>query len=89
MNIYNSDRFMFLRFDGTISQQQRAVVINKFKAHNGGIILLISLKAGGVGLNLTEAKRVFMMDPWWSFAGKLPLSSLYFFSSSYQETFAN
>ncbi|KAH8688588.1 SNF2 family N-terminal domain-containing protein, partial [Talaromyces proteolyticus] len=31
-------------------------------------ILLISLRAGGVGLNLTTANNVFMMDPWWSFA---------------------
>jgi DNA repair protein RAD5 len=31
-------------------------------------VLLISLKAGGVGLNLTVASNVFMMDPWWSFA---------------------
>ncbi|CAF9925794.1 MAG: hypothetical protein GOMPHAMPRED_003970 [Gomphillus americanus] len=31
-------------------------------------VLLLSLRAGGVGLNLTAAKRVFMMDPWWSFA---------------------
>ncbi|CRG90641.1 hypothetical protein PISL3812_07685 [Talaromyces islandicus] len=31
-------------------------------------ILLISLRAGGVGLNLTAANHVFMMDPWWSFA---------------------
>ncbi|KAJ5098557.1 DNA repair protein rad5 [Penicillium argentinense] len=31
-------------------------------------VLLLSLKAGGVGLNLTAASNVFMMDPWWSFA---------------------
>ncbi|RVD86475.1 uncharacterized protein DFL_004749 [Arthrobotrys flagrans] len=62
------ERIQFVRFDGAMSQQQRSVVLNKFKAHNGGLVLLISLKAGGVGLNLTEAKRVFMMDPWWSFA---------------------
>ncbi|KAF3910931.1 hypothetical protein ABW20_dc0109639 [Dactylellina cionopaga] len=62
------ERMQFLRFDGAMSQQQRSVVLSKFKAHNGGMVLLISLKAGGVGLNLTEAKRVFMMDPWWSFA---------------------
>ncbi|EEP80155.1 hypothetical protein UREG_04997 [Uncinocarpus reesii 1704] len=31
-------------------------------------ILLISLRAGGVGLNLTAANHVYMMDPWWSFA---------------------
>ncbi|KAI5305591.1 hypothetical protein KEM56_003964 [Ascosphaera pollenicola] len=31
-------------------------------------VLLISLRAGGVGLNLTAANYVYMMDPWWSFA---------------------
>ena len=31
-------------------------------------MLLLSLRAGGVGLNLTCARNVFMMDPWWSFA---------------------
>ncbi|KAJ5997420.1 hypothetical protein N7522_009080 [Penicillium canescens] len=31
-------------------------------------VLLISLRAGGVGLNLTAASHVFVMDPWWSFA---------------------
>ncbi|KAL2821534.1 SNF2 family N-terminal domain-containing protein [Aspergillus granulosus] len=31
-------------------------------------VLLISLRAGGVGLNLTSANNIFMMDPWWSFA---------------------
>jgi DNA repair protein RAD5 len=31
-------------------------------------VLLLSLRAGGVGLNLTHAQRVFLMDPWWSFA---------------------
>lgn len=29
-------------------------------------VFLISLKAGGVALNLTEASRIFVMDPWWS-----------------------
>ncbi|EWC48529.1 DNA repair protein rad-5 [Drechslerella stenobrocha 248] len=62
------ERIQSLRFDGAMSQQQRAAVLARFKSHVGGLVLLISLKAGGVGLNLTEAKRVFMMDPWWSFA---------------------
>lgn len=52
-----------------MSQPARAAVVAKFKAvPSDGMVLLISLKAGGVGLNLTEARRVFMMDPWWSFA---------------------
>ncbi|KAK7756232.1 DNA helicase rad5 [Diatrype stigma] len=57
-----------LRLDGTLSQKARAAVLEEFKESDRFTILLISLRAGGVGLNLTSAKRVFMMDPWWSFA---------------------
>ena len=58
----------FLRLDGTLSQKARASVLTSFAEHKRGCVLLLSLRAGGVGLNLTAAKRVFMMDPWWSFA---------------------
>ncbi|KAI1333522.1 DNA repair protein rad-5 [Xylariaceae sp. FL0016] len=58
----------FLRLDGSINQKTRAAVLQDFKESDQFTILLISLRAGGVGLNLTQAKRVFMMDPWWSFA---------------------
>ncbi|KAK1832217.1 DNA repair protein rad5 [Podospora conica] len=58
----------FLRLDGSTSQKARAALLNEFKDSQKFTVLLLSLKAGGVGLNLTSAKRVFMMDPWWSFA---------------------
>lgn len=58
----------FLRLDGSMAQKARAAVLNEFRDTEKFTVLLISLKAGGVGLNLTSAKRVFMMDPWWSFA---------------------
>ncbi|KAI0969357.1 DNA repair protein rad-5 [Xylaria arbuscula] len=58
----------FLRLDGTINQKTRATILKEFAECDKFTILLISLRAGGVGLNLTQAKRVFMMDPWWSFA---------------------
>lgn len=58
----------FLRFDGSMSQKERAKVLTEFAERPKFTILLLSLRAGGVGLNLTCAKRVFMMDPWWSFA---------------------
>ncbi|KAK4178003.1 putative DNA repair protein rad-5 [Triangularia setosa] len=58
----------FVRLDGSMSQKARAAVLEEFKESKGFTVLLLSLKAGGVGLNLTMAKRVFMMDPWWSFA---------------------
>ncbi|KAI4185105.1 MAG: hypothetical protein LQ346_005982 [Caloplaca aetnensis] len=61
-------RIPFLRFDGTMSQKVRASTITSFTESPKGMVLLLSLRAGGVGLNLTAAKRVFMMDPWWSFA---------------------
>lgn len=58
----------YLRLDGSVAQKARAAVLNEFRDSKKFTVLLISLKAGGVGLNLTSAKRVYMMDPWWSFA---------------------
>ncbi|KAL8692637.1 MAG: hypothetical protein Q9218_002370 [Villophora microphyllina] len=58
----------FLRFDGSMNQKLRASTITTFTDSTKGMVLLLSLRAGGVGLNLTSARRVFMMDPWWSFA---------------------
>lgn len=58
----------FLRLDGSMAQKSRAAVLNEFTERKGFTILLLSLRAGGVGLNLTSAGRVFMMDPWWSYA---------------------
>jgi DNA repair protein RAD5 len=57
-----------LRFDGSMSQKERARVLAEFAERPKFTVLFLSLRAGGVGLNLTCAKRVFMMDPWWSFA---------------------
>lgn len=58
----------WLRFDGSMSQKERAKVLAEFAERPKFTILLLSLRAGGVGLNLTCAKKVYMMDPWWSFA---------------------
>ena len=63
-----SANIAFLRFDGTMSQKDRAKTLTAFATRTKFTVLLLSLRAGGVGLNLTCAKRVFMMDPWWSFA---------------------
>lgn len=57
-----------LRFDGSMSQKERTTTLATFNTRPRFTVLLLSLRAGGVGLNLTCAKRVFMMDPWWSFA---------------------
>ncbi|MDA3942857.1 MAG: DEAD/DEAH box helicase [Bacteroidetes bacterium] len=55
----------------TGSTRKREEVINKFKADQKVQLFLISLKAGGFGLNLTEAGYVFMLDPWWNPAAEL------------------
>ena len=46
--------------------QNREEVINDFQNDPEIKIFLISLKAGGVGLNLTRADYVFIVDPWWN-----------------------
>ncbi|MEE2568812.1 DEAD/DEAH box helicase [Pseudarthrobacter sp. J64] len=45
--------------------RNRADVVNSFKTGTAPVFL-ISLKAGGFGLNLTEADYVFLLDPWWN-----------------------
>lgn len=49
--------------DGSTRNRDRA--IDEFRS-GAASVLLISLKAGGVGLTLTEADYVFLMDPWWN-----------------------
>lgn len=49
---------------GETSDRQK--VVDKFQSEDGPPVFLISLKAGGVGLNLTAADYVFHLDPWWN-----------------------
>lgn len=55
----------FNRLDGTTSD--RAGVVREFQEQDDGPhVMLLSLKAGGVGLNLTAADHVFLLDLWWN-----------------------
>jgi SNF2 family DNA or RNA helicase len=54
----------FLRLDG--STRDRGEVVSTFQSSDGPPVLLVSLKAGGAGLNLTAADHVFLCDPWWN-----------------------
>ncbi|MFX1820684.1 DEAD/DEAH box helicase [Pseudarthrobacter sp. CC4] len=59
----DEEKIEYCYLDG--STRNRADVVNEFK--NGSApVFLISLKAGGFGLNLTEADYVFLLDPWWN-----------------------
>ena len=56
----------FVRLDGAMSAEQRQAALHKFREDPKVKVLLLSLRAGGVGLNLTAAQHVFLMDPWWN-----------------------
>jgi SNF2 family DNA or RNA helicase len=60
----NEAGLAFARLDG--STADRGAVVERFQANDGPPVMLISLKAGGTGLNLTAADHVFLVDPWWN-----------------------
>ncbi len=53
-------------FDGSTSIIDRQKAIDNFQNNDDCRVFLISLKAGGVGLNLTAADYVYIVDPWWN-----------------------
>jgi SNF2 family DNA or RNA helicase len=59
-----SANIAFARLDG--STRKRGELVARFQSDDGPPVLLVSLRAGGVGLNLTAADSVFIMDPWWN-----------------------
>ena len=59
-----SSNLGFNRLDG--STADRGAVVDRFQSNDGPPVMLLSLKAGGVGLNLTAADHVFLLDPWWN-----------------------
>ncbi|KAI5249316.1 hypothetical protein E4T43_00865 [Aureobasidium subglaciale] len=58
--------FNTVMLDGSMTPQQRQKSIEHFMTDPEVEVFLVSLKAGGVALNLTEASRVFIVDPWWN-----------------------
>ena len=53
-------------FDGSSTVNEREKAIHRFQNDENCRVFLISLKAGGVGLNLTAADYVYIVDPWWN-----------------------
>ncbi|KAI0034397.1 SNF2 family N-terminal domain-containing protein [Vararia minispora EC-137] len=58
--------FVVCRLEGTMTPQARDATIKHFMNNVNVTVFLVSLKAGGVALNLTEASRVYLMDSWWN-----------------------
>jgi SNF2 family DNA or RNA helicase len=54
----------YLYLDG--KTRNRGSIVDQFQTNSDRKVFLISLKAGGLGLNLTAAEYVFLLDPWWN-----------------------
>ncbi len=63
-NHFDQQHIRYAYLDG--STQNRGEVVQRFQQDSKIQVFLISIKAGGVGLNLTEADYVFILDPWWN-----------------------
>jgi len=60
----DKDKFYYAYLDG--QTRDRRTVVEKFQTEPDCRLFLISLKAGGLGLNLTAAEYVYLLDPWWN-----------------------
>lgn len=58
--------FRFCRYDGSMSSMLREKSLERLKYDRYCTVMLISLKCGSLGLNLTSANRVILMDIWWN-----------------------
>ncbi|KAK6529143.1 DNA repair protein rad16 [Orbilia ellipsospora] len=58
--------FLTVMLEGSMSPSQRDASIKYFMENVEVEVFLVSLKAGGVALNLVEASQVFILDPWWN-----------------------
>ncbi|KAM0786465.1 hypothetical protein ACM66B_001927 [Microbotryomycetes sp. NB124-2] len=61
-----SSGFKFVRFDGKMRGPQRVAALKAIRDDPQVTVLLLSLKSGSVGLNLTCCSRVILMDLWWN-----------------------
>ncbi|KAM3370491.1 hypothetical protein ACQJBY_018049 [Aegilops geniculata] len=62
----NSNFINFRRLDGSMSLDDREEAVQEFKADPEVRVMLMSLKAGNLGLNMIAASHVIMLDPWWN-----------------------
>ncbi|MEG0855235.1 MAG: DEAD/DEAH box helicase [Terrisporobacter sp.] len=62
----DKNNISYYYLDGSTKSEDRLKLVNKFNESNEKRVFLISLKAGGTGLNLTSANTVIHFDPWWN-----------------------
>ncbi|KAK4738113.1 hypothetical protein R3W88_001810 [Solanum pinnatisectum] len=61
-----SNGFQFMRIDGTTKATDRLKIVNEFQEGHGAPIFLLTSQVGGLGLTLTRADRVIVVDPAWN-----------------------
>lgn len=61
-----NNKVKYLHLDGSVDSKLRMERVKKFNSDESIKVFLISLKAGGTGLNLTSASTVIHFDPWWN-----------------------
>jgi SNF2 family DNA or RNA helicase len=66
-NLLKQKNINYLRLDGSTTKKNRDSIVKQFQDTNSKYdVFLISLKAGGVGLNLTSATNAILFEPWWN-----------------------
>jgi SNF2 family DNA or RNA helicase len=61
------DKIPYYFFDGSVAQEKRQELVNKFQDDSNRVpVFVISLKSGNMGITLTKANYVFLIDPWWN-----------------------
>ncbi|WP_339924512.1 SNF2-related protein [uncultured Cyclobacterium sp.] len=63
---FKENQIEYNYLDGKTSLKEREARVNQFQNDDTKRVFLISLKAGGTGLNLTAADYVYILDPWWN-----------------------
>ncbi|MFD2564199.1 DEAD/DEAH box helicase [Aquimarina rubra] len=70
LNLYQewckSEGISFVSLTGQTKSSEREKIVHEFQENDSIPLFFISLKAGGVGLNLTKASYVVLLDPWWN-----------------------
>ncbi|XXH03961.1 hypothetical protein Hte_010369 [Hypoxylon texense] len=64
--LFNNTSYAYSYLDGSLAYEERQRVVDDFNSDPNQFVFLISTKAGGVGLNITSANKVVIMDPHWN-----------------------
>lgn len=64
--LFAKNNIPFFSIHGAVSSKNRSLVLDQFQNSDQPQVLLMTLKTGGVGLNLTKASVVYHIEPWWN-----------------------